>query len=111
MLRLLVIVLMAASLAPAQYRRGRALPSPVEKVAAIIDGKVHTISKKEISIERDDENVMVFSIGRKTKFQRDGKDADWKSFHAGDQVTIQADEDYPGHFAALAIAPAATAKP
>jgi hypothetical protein len=102
-----VLVLACALEAPAQFwPYGKARPGPTEKIAAVIDGKIHTLTKKEISLDREGENVMVFSVGHKTKFLRDGKQADWKSFHAGDEVSIQADEDFPGHFAALTVSTA-----
>lgn len=98
------LLLLGTVAAPAQWiRRGKAQPGPTTKVAAVVEGTIHTISKKEIGLEREGDNVMVLSIGRKTKFERDGKTADWKAFHSGDEVTVQTDEDFPGHFAALRI--------
>ena len=102
-LTVLALLLLGAAVAPAQWIWGKAQPGPTTKVAAVVEGTIHTISKKEIGLEREGDNVMVIAIERKTKFERDGKPADWKAFHSGDEVTIQTHEDFPGHFAALAV--------
>lgn len=103
-MRVLAILLLLSFAAQGQYRRmAKAQAGPVEKIAAVISGTIHTISKKEIGLNREGDNVMVFSIGRKTKFERDGKQVEWKAFQQGDEVTVQGEEDFPGHFAALSV--------
>ncbi len=96
-----VLGLLFAVAAFAQYDEPMPLNAP--KIPAVLHGSIHTISKKEVTLDRGDENVMAFSIGRKTRFVKDGKDVKWKAFQRGDEVTIQAEEDFPGHFNALVV--------
>jgi hypothetical protein len=100
MLRLLFVFAFALC-AFAQYDEPMPLNEP--KIPADLHGKIHTISKKEITLDRGDENVMPFSITRKTRFFKEGKEVKWKAFQRGDEVTIEALEDFPGHFSALVV--------
>lgn len=99
----IALILFSANAAPAQWIWGKARPGPATKVAAVVEGVIHTISKKEIGLEREGGNIMVLSLERKTRFERDGRKSDWKAFQSGDEVVIQTEEDFPGHFAALAV--------
>ena len=73
------------------------------KIAAVFDGRIHTITKKEISLDRGDENQLVLSITRKTVFERDGKEVKWNAFHRNDEVAVKGYEDFPGHLAAVKV--------
>ncbi len=97
----LVFVFALTLCAFAQYDEPMPLNGP--KIPAELHGSIHTISKKEITLNRGDENVMPFSITRKTRFVKDGKEVKWKAFQRGDDVTIQAEENFPGHFNALVV--------
>ncbi len=97
----LLIVFAFALCAFAQY--DEPMPLKVPGIPAELHGSIHTISKKEITLDRGDQNVMPFSITHKTRFLKDGKEVKWKAFHHGDEVTIQALEDFPGHFSAQVV--------
>ena len=97
----LLIVFAFALCAFAQY--DEPMPLKVPGIPAELHGTIHTISKKEITLNRGDQNVMPFSITHKTRFFKDGKEVKWKAFQPGDGVTIQALEDFPGHFSALVV--------
>lgn len=94
--RAAAVLLCAAVVAAAQL--------DVPKVPAYFNGAIHTITKKEVTLDRGDGNVMAFSITHKTRFVKDGKEAKWSSFHQGDEVSLQSEEDFPGHFNALRVA-------
>lgn len=82
---------------------GAAAQLDVPKVPAYFNGTIHTITKKEITLDRGDGNVMAFSITRKTRFLKDGREVKWSGFHQGDDVSLQSEEDFPGHFNALRV--------
>ena len=79
------------------------------KIAAVFDGRIHTITKKEISLDRGDENQLVLSFTRKTIFERDGKEVKWEAFHRGDDVSVKGYEDFPGHLTAVKVSAKAVA--
>lgn len=79
------------------------------KIDAVFEGQVHTITKKEISLDRGDENQLVLSITRKTVFERDGKEVKWEAFHRGDEVAVKGYEDFPGHLTAVKVSAKAPA--
>ncbi len=73
------------------------------KIDAVFEGRIHTITKKEISLDRGDENQLVLSITRKTVFERDGGTVKWEAFHRGDDVAVKGYEDFPGHLTAVKV--------
>ena len=99
MRRRAALAILAACLPLAAWQEGQVGP----KIDAVFEGRIHTITKKEISLDRGDENQLVLSITRKTVFERDGKEVKWNAFHRNDEVAVKGYEDFPGHLAAVKV--------
>ena len=70
---------------------------------AHFNGKVHTVSKKEITVNTDEGNEVEFTITRKTKVERDGKSVDLQSLTPGEQVSVDAHQELRGYLVALKV--------
>jgi len=66
-------------------------------------GKVHLVSKKTITVNTDEGNEVEFSISRKTKAERAGKNVDVQSLQPGEQVSIDAEQERLGYLVALKV--------
>lgn len=60
---------------------------------ASFSGTLKTFSKKELTIEKEDSNMMTFAVTRKTHFEIAGKKADASSLKVGEQITVQSRQD------------------
>jgi len=60
---------------------------------ASFSGTLKTFSKKELTIEKEDSNMMTFAVTRKTHFEIAGKKADASALKIGEQVTVQSRQD------------------
>jgi hypothetical protein len=66
-------------------------------------GAVHGVSKKQITIENADGNLVDFEINRKTKVTRDKKEIKPDEIMSGDEVTIQARQEMLRFLVAVVI--------
>lgn len=82
MARLTVALLLLAMLVTAQERA----QVPLANFAGI----VHGISKKQITIENQEGNLVDFEINRKTKVLRGKKEINPEEIMSGDHVSIEA---------------------
>jgi hypothetical protein len=67
-----------------------ALLNAAEPPLANFTGVVHGISKKQVTIENADGNLVDFEINHKTKVMRGKKEISADDIMSGDEVTIQA---------------------
>jgi len=72
-------------------------------------GKVHGVTKTDITIETEQGNLVEFTINRKTTIHRNGKKATPADLKTGDPVTVEAKEEILGYLVAVHIQ--ATAEP
>jgi DNA/RNA endonuclease YhcR with UshA esterase domain len=61
----------------------------VQVPVANFTGTVHDISKKQVTIDTGDGNLLDFEINRKTKVMRAKKEIKPEDIMTGDQVTIE----------------------
>jgi hypothetical protein len=71
--------------------------------AAHFSGKIHTVTKKTITVDTDEGNEVEFTINRKTKTERSGKSIDVRSLQPGEQVSIDAEQKLLGYLVALKV--------
>jgi cold shock CspA family protein len=76
---------------------------PAALPAAHFSGKVHTVTKKLITVDTEEGNEVEFTINRKTKVERAGKAADPQSLKPGEQVSVDAEQKLLGYLVALKI--------
>ena len=79
--------------------------------AAHFNGKIHTVTKSAITVDTDEGNEVEFTITRKTKAERDGKNIELRSLQAGEQVSIEAHQELRGYFIALKVIAAGSPAP
>ena len=72
-------------------------------------GTLHGVSKKQITIETAEGNLVEFEINKKTQIQRGGKNASESDLKTGDSVAIDAKQEMLRYLIAVKIA--AEAKP
>jgi hypothetical protein len=70
---------------------------------ANFSGAVHTISKKQITLETEEGNLTDFEINRKTKVMRGKKEIKAEEIMSGDHVTIQARQEMLRFLVAVVI--------
>ncbi len=66
-------------------------------------GAVHDISKKQITVDTGDGNLLDFEINRKTKAMRGKKEIKPEEIAPGDQVTIEARQEMLKFLVAVVI--------
>jgi DNA/RNA endonuclease YhcR with UshA esterase domain len=91
MLRALLLAVLLAALALAQV--------PL----ANFSGTVHAISKKQVTIDTGDGNLLDFEINRKTKVMRAKKEIKPDDIMTGDQVTIEGRQEMLKFLVAVTI--------
>jgi DNA/RNA endonuclease YhcR with UshA esterase domain len=70
---------------------------------ANFSGAVHAISKKQITIDTGDGNLLDFEINRKTKVLRGKREIKPEEIRSGDQVTIEGRQEMLRFFVAVVI--------
>jgi DNA/RNA endonuclease YhcR with UshA esterase domain len=70
---------------------------------ANFSGVVHAISKKQITIDTGDGNLLDFEINRKTKVTRGKKEIKPEDIMTGDQVTIEGRQEMLKFLVAVVI--------
>ena len=66
-------------------------------------GTVHGVTKKQITIETAESNLVEFEINRKTRIQRGGKNVSESDLKTGDSVTIEAKQEMLRYLVAVTI--------
>ena len=66
-------------------------------------GRVHGVTKKEITIETEEGNLVEFSVNKKTRAERGGKSISVSDLKTGDPVTVEARQELLGYLVAVAI--------
>lgn len=66
-------------------------------------GTVHDISRKQVTIDTGDGNLLDFEINRKTKVMRGKKEIKLDEIMTGDQVTIQGRQEMLRFLVAVVI--------
>jgi DNA/RNA endonuclease YhcR with UshA esterase domain len=66
-------------------------------------GTVHDISKKQVTIDTGDGNLLDFEINRKTKVMRAKKEIKAEEIMTGDQVTIEGRQEMLRFLVAVVI--------
>jgi hypothetical protein len=74
-----------------------------QKPLANFTGAVHGVSKKQITIESAEGNLVDFEINRKTKVLRGKKEIAPEDIMSGDEVTIQARQEMLRFLVAVVI--------
>lgn len=77
---------------------------------ANFSGKVHDLSKKQITIETPEGNLLDFDINKKTKVLRGNKEISPQDLQMGDSVTIEAREEFGKYLIAVTITTGKAAK-
>lgn len=70
---------------------------------ATFSGTIHGVSSKQITIEKDDGNLLDFEINHKTRILRGGQKIPVSGLQTGDVVTIEAREEMGRFLVAVAI--------
>jgi ABC-type antimicrobial peptide transport system permease subunit len=78
-----------------------------QALLATFNGAIHGISRKQITIETAEGNLLDFDISKKTRVMRGKKQVAPEELQTGDAVTIEAKEEAVGYLTAVTI----TAKP
>jgi hypothetical protein len=78
---------------------------------ARFSGRVHGVSKKELTIDTEDGNVVEFTINRKTRAERSGKTIAVTDLKTGDAVAIEARQELLGYLVAVTIKASAPVQP
>lgn len=73
------------------------------QVLATFDGTVHGVSKKQITIENADGNLVDFEINGKTRILRSKKRISADELKTGDSVTIEAKQEMEIYLVAITI--------
>lgn len=73
---------------------------------AHFSGKVKGATKKVITIETEEGNVVEFSINRKTRIQRGKKAISSSELKTGDPVTVDARQELLGYLVAVEVSAA-----
>jgi hypothetical protein len=83
---------------------GRQSSSRQRSVAAITtEGVLRRASSNQVVIEPEDHRIIWYRLTDKTLIQKDGRDADLKSFQVADHLTVESSEDDDGNFIATSI--------
>lgn len=70
---------------------------------ATFHGTVHAVSKKQMTIENEDGNLLDFDINRKTRLMRGKTEISSADFETGEPVTIEAREEMGKFLVAVSI--------
>jgi hypothetical protein len=84
---------------PTQARQIAAAQVPL----ANFTGTVHDISKKQVTIDTGDSNLLDFEINRKTKVMRAKKEIKAEEILTGDQVTVEGRQEMVRFLVAVVI--------
>ena len=107
--RLAASVLLCVACLNAQHgRRGGSAGSsvsapPLKGITITTHGVLKQLTKKEIMIHTDEDQVMIFRRSGKTKFLQDGRDAQPSDFDLESLVTVDAVEDNDLKLLAIAV--------
>jgi len=72
--------------------------------AAHFNGKLHSVTRKIITVDTDEGNEVEFAITRKTKAEREGKNVDVQSLKPGEPVSVDAELERLGYMVAVKVA-------
>jgi hypothetical protein len=78
---------------------------------AQFSGKIHGVTKKEVTIDTDEGNVVDFAVNRKTRVERSGKAIQVTDLKTGDTVAIEARQELLGYLVAVTIKASAPVQP
>ncbi len=71
--------------------------------AAHFSGKLHTVTRKLITVDTQEGNEVEFTINRKTRAERAGKSVDVKSLKPGEPVSVDAELERLGYLVAVKV--------
>ena len=77
---------------------------------AVFSGVVHGASKKQVTIENSDGNLVEFEINGKTKIMLGKRRISPEALKTGDEVTIEARQELAEYLVAVTITVRATSK-
>ena len=77
---------------------------------ATFSGSIHGVSKKQITIETAEGNLVDFDITKKTRVTRAGKQIAAEDLQTGDSVTIEAKQEMVSYLVAVTITTMSSAK-
>jgi len=77
---------------------------------ATFSGSIHGVSKKQITIETAEGNLVDFDITKKTRVTRGGKQIAAEDLQTGDSVTIEAKQEMVSYLVAVTITTMSSAK-
>lgn len=66
-------------------------------------GKLKAITKKEVILLTEEDNLLTFRRTKRTKFLKDGKETDYRIAPIGDEVVIEGLKDRVGDLEALRV--------
>lgn len=72
-------------------------------VALTTDGILRRASSNQVVIEGDDHRIIWYKLTDKTTIQKDGRDADLKTFQVADHITVESIADDQDFFVATAV--------
>jgi len=73
-------------------------------------GRVHDVSKKQITIETAEGNTLDFDVNKKTRVLRGKKEIAPEELQTGDPVTIEARQEFGRYLVAVTITVGGSAK-
>ena len=77
---------------------------------ASFQGTVHGVSKKQITIQTPEGNLLDFDINKKTRVLRGNKEIAEEDLQTGDLVTIEARQEFGKYLVAVRITAGASVK-
>ena len=96
---------MAGLLALGMLLQSNAIP------LAHFSGRVHGVTKKEITLDTEEGNVVEFAVNRKTRAERSGKTIPITDLKTGDSVVIDARQELLGYLVAVVVKASAPVQP
>lgn len=80
-------------------------PTPTWKDLPLAEfhGVLRSLTKKEVELQTDSEETMVFRRMKKTRFVKEGKDYTPDKFKAGDVVTVEGRKEFNGDLTAYTV--------
>src|SRR5262249_18207475 len=81
-------------------RRSNSKAAPV---LTTTEGMLRRSVPNQLVLQADDHRVIWFRPGDRITYQKDGKDADVKTFELGDRVSVDSGEDDEGNLTAVAV--------
>jgi len=74
-------------------------------------GRIHGVTRKDVTIDTEEGNVIEFVINRKTRAERSGKTIPVTALKTGDAVGIDARQELLGYLVAVSIKASAPVQP